>query len=188
MECNSRKGNRKATKYHSFSYTLSLKLKTAKLPTNSLILNDFGKVDYCDTFRTNQKGDESIDRITTEIFSVPAWVERLMQIRNRIVRFFGLRTGSTKDTNIKEYYPIGSRAVFFTVINRNEHEIVLSENDKHLNFRVSVLKEQRNETTTVYVSTLVKYNNFWGRLYFFFVKPFHKIIVKSLVKKMSRMK
>jgi hypothetical protein len=60
----------------------------------------------------------------------------------------------------------------------------MGEDDKHLNFRASVLKDKTNGTVSL--TTVVHYNNLWGRVYFFPVKPFHKIIMKALLKRYLR--
>ena len=79
----------------------------------------------------------------------------------------------------------GERVGLFKVFNRTTNEIILGEDDNHLNFRVSLLLEESENdksTKTITVTTLVIYNNWFGRLYFFPVKPFHKLIVQSGLK------
>lgn len=156
-------------------------IKFNKVPDNSIILNDFGKVDYCDSYQIVKNTNDSIDSITNDLFKVPKWVDYLLKIRDSAVRIFGLKTGDKKD-NEAAYYPIGSKAVYFTVIDRNENEIVMAEDDKHLNFRTSVLIDRKEIPSHIYLTTIVKFNNIWGRLYFLPVKPFHRIIIKSLLK------
>lgn len=154
-----------------------------QIPENSIIVNGFGKISYWDTYQIQLRSyDYSIDKITTDIFKAPQWVDRLMKIRDGVVQVFGLKT-SDKNGNIEPSYSIGSKAGYFTVIDRNENEIVMAENDKHLNFRTSVLVEKSAENSLVYLSTLVQFNNFFGWLYFLPVKPFHRIIIQSLLKK-----
>jgi len=131
--------------------------------------------------------NDSVDAITTKIFSVPQWVKGLLKFRNTSVKVFGLKTDS-KTEKPSPYYPIGSKAVLFKVSNRNENEIVMAEDDKHLNFRTSVMIERIDEITLVYSTTFVKFNNAFGRLYFLPVKPFHKILIKSLLKRYSNEK
>jgi len=108
-----------------------------------------------------------------------------MSLRNSIVKVFGLKTGNSKQIEKASYYPVGSRAMLFTVVNRNDNEIVMGENDKHLNFRTSVLLDRKaDDTTDIYLTTLVHYNNLLGKTYFFFVKPFHRMLLKSQMKNM----
>jgi len=158
-----------------------------QIPDTSLILKDFGEVDYHDTFKIQlSTTDYAVDDITTAIFKTPQWVSYLLKIRDFIVKPFGLKTSDDIETTIEPYYSIGSRAVFFTVIDRNENEIVMAEDDKHLNFRISVMIEKNGSTCYVYLSTIVRFNNVFGRLYFIPVKPFHRMMIKSDLKKYVR--
>ncbi|MDR1961548.1 MAG: DUF2867 domain-containing protein [Gracilibacteraceae bacterium] len=56
-----------------------------------------------------------------------------------------------------------------------------------MNFRISLLKEKHDENSgvnTLTITTMVTYNNIFGRLYFLLIKPFHKIIVPIALKAM----
>ena len=146
-----------------------LKLKT--IPTNSLVLNGFEKVNYCDIYQIQKKTEENAEKISKEMLQMPKWVSILMKLRNRIVGVFGLKTDkNTEKTD-----------TFFSVIEKNETEIVMGEVDKHLDFRLSVLKN--NIENTVSLITAVHFNNKWGNIYFFIIKPFHKIILKATLKR-----
>ena len=141
------------------------------IPENSVISNGFERIDYCDSYRLVKPTNDSTEKIAMEIFKMPKWVNWLMNIRNSIVRIFGLKTGK----DVKE------GQTYFTVIEQNENEIVMGETDKHLDFRTSILVDRAN--SFIYLTTIVRFNNFWGRLYFLPVKPFHKLIVKSSLKR-----
>jgi hypothetical protein len=156
--------------------------KTSSIPDSSLLKNDPPRFHYCDSYNTTIKlsQERTIDSITTTIFRLPLWVNLLLRLRNTIVRIFGLQAGKPSE-NIMDYYPVGSRAVYFTVIMRNENELVLSEKDKHLDFWVSILRQKQNQGTNISLTTLVHFHNIWGRFYFFPVKPFHQLIMKSLM-------
>ncbi|MDR1338982.1 MAG: DUF2867 domain-containing protein [Prevotellaceae bacterium] len=154
-------------------------VKADKIPDKSIISNGFGKTDYCDSYRIVKQTNETVDGITTQIFRMPGWVIGLMKIRNGIVEIFGLRSGE----NVKEaaYYPVGSKAGYFTVTERNANEIIMGEDDRHLYFRTSVLIDR--EQSFIYLTTIVRFHNLWGRIYFLPVKPLHRLIVKSLLKR-----
>ncbi len=168
-------------------------IKVSAFPPNSVINETFGKIDYIDTYKVPiyDYQEYSIDYITALFFiSLPAWIKMLLSFRNFIVKFFGLKGGGIsklKEPDESIYFPIGSEAVIFKVQNRNINEIVLAENDKHLNFRTSLLIENVAEKDYgyLYCSTIVQYNNIFGRLYFFPVKPFHKLIIKTMLKIVS---
>lgn len=116
-------------------------------------------------------------KTAAEIFKLPKWVNWLMKIRNSIVGIFGLKTAKEERDG---------QTMYFAVIEQNENEIVMGEKDKHLDFRASVLVDKAY--SFLYVTTLVHFNNFGGRVYFFPVKPFHKIILKSLLKRLVNKK
>ncbi len=71
------------------------------------------------------------------------------------------------------------------MFNRTDKEVILGEDDKHLNFRVSLfLDHQINDPNKKHltVSTTVEFNNWFGRIYFLPVRPFHKLIVPTMLK------
>jgi hypothetical protein len=115
-----------------------------------------------------------VEKISAEIFKLkqPNWVKWLMNIRASIVWIFGLKTGRDMPR---------AQSANFSIIEQRENEIVSGENDKHLNFRVSVLIDREN--AFIYLATIVHFHNFWGKAYFLPVKPFHKLIVKSILKR-----
>ena len=60
---------------------------------------------------------------------------------------------------------------------------VLGMPDKHLDFHVSMWCGEYHEgKQELRITTVVKYNNWLGRAYFFIIRPFHGIIVKSILK------
>jgi hypothetical protein len=138
-------------------------------PENSIITAGFGKIDYCDSYRITQSTNDSPEQMAMQLFNLPKWVIGLMILRNWIVRPFGLKTRTETES-----------ATLFPVIDRNDHEIVMGMNDRHLNFRVSILTDKEN--SFIYVTTVVHYNNIWGKVYFLLIKPFHKIIINVLIK------
>lgn len=150
-------------------------------PSSSIVLNGFVGFHYVDCFAVEYRGQESVDVIATRMFSTPSWADSLMVVRDKLVGCLGLKTDDKSQHHVAERYEVGEKAVMFTVIARNEMEIVMAEDDKHLNFRTSMLLHQGK----IYSITVVRYNNFFGRFYFFFVKPFHAMIIKSGLAKLS---
>ena len=74
-----------------------------------------------------------------------------------------------------------------TICEQNAQEIVFGMPDKHLTFHASLWcgeKEPGGQTFTI--TTVVKFNNRLGRLYFFFIRPFHKVIIRSMLKRVAK--
>ena len=57
--------------------------------------------------------------------------------------------------------------------------------DKHLDFRFSILIRQEDGITKVSLSTIVKINNIFGKVYFFLITPFHRFIILNILKILS---
>lgn len=87
-----------------------------------------------------------------------------MSFRNKIMSLFGFKTEIKYSNNIKDIQ-VGNKVGFFTIYYIDEHEIIAGEKD-----------------TDLTVTTLVQYNNFFGKVYMTFVKPFHKMVVKNMLK------
>jgi hypothetical protein len=124
----------------------------------------------------------------TEIFlrasrSTPRWVDRLMAIRNRIVRLFGLKdVGAMKAaTRSTDSYQVGDRLGIFSVFGKTENELLLGIDDRHLDVRVSVLKSQRDGLPHYVVSTVVHVHNLLGRIYMAPVGRIHPFVVRSMM-------
>ncbi|MEG0889618.1 MAG: DUF2867 domain-containing protein [Bacteroides sp.] len=145
-----------------------------KIP-NSTLLSQYLPVDYIDTYQREIKGKKEFqpEELLKGMFThLPWWIDGLMKWRNILVKPLGLRGGKFEQ-HLSEM-----------ILNQNENEIVWGMNDKHLCFYVSIWCSQRVDTKqTIGITTVVKYNNLLGKIYFFTIKPFHKIIIKSLLKK-----
>ncbi len=123
----------------------------------------------------------------TEIFlraakAAPAWVSRLMSLRNTVVRQIGLKDiGAITPAAGKPAsdYRIGDRIGIFSVFGSTENELLLGIDDSHLDVRVSVLKQVRGQCYVV--STVVKVHNWIGRVYMMPVGRIHPIVVKALM-------
>lgn len=103
----------------------------------------------------------------------PQWVDKLMELRNRLVSPFGLKHDFSDFQGNQEFigmFPIG---------HQTENLVVLGFDDKHLDFRIYVETESIANGTSIFATTLVKTKNLLGRTYLFLIKPFHKLIVKT---------
>jgi hypothetical protein len=162
-----------------------------KIPDVSIIKDrNFTETNYEDAISIDipSHTDYTIDYLTTVFFtSFPGWVLGFFKLRNIIVKPFGLASSEKinfKDLDINKTYNNGERAVFFNLLKRSDNELVMADNDKHLNFRTSImlLPSENEGFTRLYSLTIVKFNNLLGKLYFFPVKPFHILIIKTLLK------
>lgn len=100
---------------------------------------------------------------------LPPFVLKLLKLRDVLVKPLGLKTGTTFRDRI---------------IERDEEEIIIGAEDKHLSFWVSVYCSRLHcDQQTAAITTAVKYHKFFGKCYFAAIKPFHKLIVGYLFHK-----
>ncbi len=166
-----------------------MKIKKIAFPENSMLSKI--KYDYADSYLgkiQKENNNHSIEEIGKAFFtSSPKWINLLMVLRNKIVSIFGLKTGNPlgKKDILSNHFTIekGKRIGIFKVFEQNENELILGEDDHHLNFRVSLLLEPATQNKKgLIISTIVEFNNALGKLYFLPVKPFHKWIVKGMLR------
>ncbi len=107
----------------------------------------------------------------------------MLHFRNALARPFGLKTEFDAVPPLNhEILQVGDQVGIFKVFGRTDEEVLMGENDKHLDFRVSVRLEQEGSTQWAVVSTVVHFKNWFGRLYFTPVKPFHRLIVPAMMR------
>ncbi len=157
-----------------------MKVISENIPDTKGIRNSLIKVDYSDTYATTNHIDD-LETIINLVFSdLPNWASKLMKLRNRIVKIFGLKT--EKPAGQSSDFKVGGYIGFFKIYDIINNEVIFGADDKHLNLRVSVFNSQKTNYN-IKISTLVEYNNTLGRIYMTIVRPFHHLIVKQVVKK-----
>jgi hypothetical protein len=170
-----------------------MKIYKSTLPEKSALNDENKTFNYMDSFE-GLYIDKDIRVTSTDIgkaffASGPKWVEELFLLRNRIAALFGLKiSGSVAEMKKKlETFNCepGELLGLFKVYSKSEDEVVLGEDDKHLNFRVSLFSDKRlneNSYRKLTITTTVEFNNWFGRLYFTPVRLFHKLIVPTMLK------
>ena len=161
------------------------------VPAGSLAASAFAVTSYADAYAIDLPPGcaDDVDALMRLLpTSVPRWADQLMWLRDRIVSVFGLRAGgaiAAPPRSTARLQP-GDTAGTFKVFARSNDEILFGGDDRHLNFRASMLVQRDGGRSRVVLSTVVQFNNRLGRVYFFFVRPFHGLIVASLLRNLRR--
>lgn len=100
--------------------------------------------------------------------ALPRWAAALLRLRNALVRPFSLKTGTPGE-------PV------FPTCHETDSELVLGLDDRHLDFRIGLLRSGGR----IYMSTWVRPHNLWGRAYLRLVLPFHILISRGAVARMA---
>ncbi|MCJ7932237.1 MAG: DUF2867 domain-containing protein [Chryseobacterium sp.] len=167
-----------------------MKVKKIEFPEKSVLSREKNGFDYADSFAGilpgNGQKTEIADIGKAFFTSGPQWGKKMFAFRNKVVGLLGLKTGAEtcRTQNAEEFTcEVGERVGLFKVFDKTENEIILGEDDKHLDFRISLLFDKNAGTeNSLTISTTVKFHNWLGILYFLPVRPFHQLIVPAMLK------
>ena len=134
-------------------------------------------MDYFDVFAGPVPQEASLDDVARRLFAGPPL--GLMKLRDALVRPFGLKTSAGAPRRALRFLP-GERLGLFTLYERTADAMLLGADDRHLDFRACLSVPGTGEAT---VTTVVRFHNGWGRAYFFFIRPFHALVVRSLLRR-----
>jgi len=112
------------------------------------------------------------------------WMKLLLIVRNKLVSLAGLDAPTASEilhVEIKDRYLVGEKIGVWPIFSLSENEVIAGRNNKHMDFRLSVLKVPDDDGASVVVSTVCTVHNLAGRLYLFFVVPFHRFGVRKLL-------
>ena len=114
----------------------------------------------------------------------PRWMKLALIVRNRVASFCGLDAPTASEImnpEVKSTYVVGEKIGVWQIFALTTNELIAGHNDKHLDFRLSVLREVGGEHGSVVVSTICTVHNRFGRVYLFFIVPFHRWGVQQLL-------
>ena len=129
----------------------------------------------------------------------PRWTQQLMTLRNKLVRLVGLKDlgqlhdgyppASGRSSREASSYRVGDRVGIFLIRHLSDTEVVMGQDDKHLDVKVSLTKRHgRPETAgqpTMVLSTVVHIHNTLGHVYMAVVTPFHRRIARAMVQRLA---
>ncbi|MEL6682385.1 MAG: DUF2867 domain-containing protein [Pseudomonadota bacterium] len=107
------------------------------------------------------------------ITDFPGWAHTLLQIRRLVTAPFGLDNDGPDTADKLGIFPVESET---------ETEIIAGFDDKHLNFRVSVMSQNGQVSLATWVSP----HNIGGRIYLAAIMPFHIAITRNAVARVAR--
>jgi hypothetical protein len=107
----------------------------------------------------------------------PRWIDMLLALRNLMVASLGLKTSAPSDASDV----IG----IFPVVSQTLGRLVAGFDDRHLDFRVVVDVTSLGRGQRVTATTLVLTHNLLGRAYLAIILPFHRLIVRSMLRQVA---
>jgi len=156
--------------------------RSIALPPESKLVALSSNADLVDAFAVTLPADLTldIDAAAHAVFGNPAlWFRMLLACRDRLVAPFGIKTSA----NLRDELQARStpHIDFFPILSRDSHELVIGADDRHLDFRTSVLLREpaTGAKRELIVTTVVHCHNILGHVYLTAISPFHKLVVRS---------
>ncbi|MDB5486871.1 MAG: hypothetical protein JWQ58_586 [Reyranella sp.] len=148
-------------------------------PAESRINDWYAGASLADSFATTlpPAAPTDVDTLATLLFAdPPVWFTILLAIRDRVMTLFGVKASHALIA--------GEHIAFFPVLSRSADEIVLGADDRHLDFRASLLL--RRADNMLMATTVVRCHNLLGRLYLAAILPFHILVVTDALRRLRR--
>ncbi|NNJ76125.1 MAG: DUF2867 domain-containing protein [Anderseniella sp.] len=135
-----------------------------ELPAHSLLRERVAVTDFLDCYCV--ASDMSPRRAAEVITDFPGWARFLLHIRRIVTSPFGLSNDGPAAPDKVGVFPVETES---------GRELIAGFNDKHLDFRVSVISQDDQ----VFLATWVHPHNIGGRIYLKTILPFHILIARN---------
>lgn len=155
-------------------------LAECEVPSGSLLDPQLVRAAYfLECYRARlTRPDASVAEIFFGIFGHnPAWIKTALILRNWVASLCGIGAPTAAEIlkpQIKSSYTVGEKIGPWPILSLSETELVAGRDEKHLDFRFSLLKEGTGSSASVVITTICVVNNGFGKLYLFFVVPLHR--------------
>jgi hypothetical protein len=115
----------------------------------------------------------------------PWWIKGLYGIRVGFVRLLGMRQDSMPLPSLTPEnisFRAGDMVTFFKVAEGTSQQVwIASAADTHLTAYLVIAAEQSAQLNRFHVGTIVHYRRWTGPVYFNVIRPFHHIVVGSMM-------
>ena len=145
----------------------------------------FSGADLVDSYAVRLAKGRAADMRTLAMSALgnpPSWVRLLLFVRDGVMSLFGVKSSG----EVRRSRRGADRIDFFPVLSCSANEIILGTDDRHLDFRLSLLRRPAAQGMPVLVATTVVHcHNRLGRWYLAAIMPFHRLIVRSSLRRID---
>lgn len=165
----------------------SVDIVECDLPAQSVLDRRWAEAAYFrDAYRAplRHPGTGVTDLFAAVFMHHPPWMKLALIVRNRLASWCGLEAPTAAEIlhpHVASSCRAGDKIGVWPVFSLNDAELVAGRDNKHLDFRLSVLKGVDGAAASVTISTVCSVHNWFGKVYLFFVIPFHRWGVRRLI-------
>ncbi len=154
-----------------------------------MIASLFAGADLLDTYAIvlPEVVSHDVGQLARTVLGQPApWFRVLIRLRDAAVAGFGVKTW--RQLRAEAEASGGEHIDFFSVRARSTRELIVGEDDRHLDFRVSVLLRPYPSGfgMELVATSAVHCHNSLGRAYLARIRPIHHLIVRSNLERAQR--
>jgi hypothetical protein len=112
------------------------------------------------------------------------WIRALTRVRDVVMAAVGVKSSRAVGVAAAARGPVIG---FFPVLSKSAGELVMGEDDRHLDFRLAVLlRAGAAGDRELVVVTVVHCHNWLGRTYLKVIAPFHRLIALASLEQAAR--
>jgi Protein of unknown function (DUF2867) len=114
----------------------------------------------------------------------PGWMSLMLIARNKAAALAGLEVPTTSEIlnmEKRDRYVVGEKIGPWPIYFLGSDELVAGRDNKHMDFRLSIMKVHDGIRPSVVVSTLCMVHNTFGQYYLSSIIPFHKFGLRRLM-------
>ncbi|MES1954938.1 DUF2867 domain-containing protein [Salinisphaera hydrothermalis] len=152
-------------------------------PRESLVADWLADADLADAFAIRipeHAAEQGILHLARCVLGhPPVWFKGLISLRDILVAGLNIKTSRRLRGDAEA--DDAAHIDFFRVLAVSENEVIIGEDDRHLDFRGSVLIRPvpgRAEAELI-ATTVVHCHNRLGKAYLMIIAPFHRLVIRS---------
>ena len=164
-----------------------MSLVETDVPCHSALGKDLIEhADFRDAYRAPlSRSDLDVVDIFFGIFAQrPGWMNLMLIARNKVASLAGLEVPTTLEIlnmEKRDRYFVGEKIGPWPIFFLGSDELVAGRDNKHMDFRLSVMKVYDANGPSVVVSTLCMIHNKFGQCYLSSIIPFHRFGLRRLM-------
>ncbi|MFZ6766510.1 DUF2867 domain-containing protein [Undibacterium sp. Di26W] len=157
-------------------------------PQQSVLMPDVVHAAYYrDSYRTELCRCELsvIDAFHGIFMHRPTWMKLVILSRNYLASMFGVAVADRAEImhpSMRSDYKVGEKIGAWPIFFLSSDELVAGRDNSHLDFRLSIVRVEEEQTVAIVVSTVCLTHNWFGRVYIQLIRPFHRWGLKYLIR------
>ena len=157
------------------------------IPSDSVLAPLYVGADLLDAFSIHLPAgaNDDLEVLVRAGFERPAgWIRALTRVRDAMMATVGVKSSRAIGAAAAARGPVIG---YFPLLSKSAGELVVGEDDRHLDFRVAVLvRTDAQGGRELVVVTVVHCHNRLGRTYLAVIAPFHRAIARASLEQAAR--